>query len=236
MDDSRRPACIRSVLPPSSRPGSSSCRLPAAQRSSSSLVPAMAGAPQAYCFLREQPFPNSSLLAASAISKVPLPVHLLQPSSPSRFLACSVHGRVLLDRTAPDSFSSSCARFPLPLCALLCPCRAPALVAVLQLGFQFQLRVPLQFAQPGRIPCRLHPWLLCAAAILPGARPRPRRRLVAPAPLLLPRRSPRSSSPCLSPSVYCDAWFQLASQILCVAPSSDFAGHRSLTRVPVGVV
>jgi hypothetical protein len=70
------------------------------------------GAPQAFCFPREKPFPNSSLLAASAISKLPLSATCIVSSAsvpPYAPMPSSFPGSVLL--------GSSCAAPPAPLLA-----------------------------------------------------------------------------------------------------------------------
>jgi hypothetical protein len=173
---------------------------------------------------------------ASSLRRALSPARSVPPMACSSLLPCSSAGSRCSHGARWPSFSAGAPLSPLPVPNPVAPPLSPSAVAPCRISALLALRVPLQFAQPGRIPCRLHPWLLRAAAILPGARPRPRRRSVAPAPLLLPHRSPRSLSPCSFPCVCCDARFQLTSQILCVAPNSDFAGRRSLTHVPVGVV
>lgn len=191
--------------------------------------------------------PSQADLVHAALSLLPLPWR--SPGSPRA--QASAHPCACF---FPMASSPILCSFPWPSCAaassslLLCPAihgarlkllparRAPASLRAHRrcLPLLLFLARPLSSAQRARLArCVSNllagapiaaptPWLPCPARLalfLHGAQP--------PFPLLLPHRSPRSSSPCSSPCVCRDARLQLAGQILYVAPSSDFAARTS---------
>jgi hypothetical protein len=118
-----RRVLVATPQPPSSGVVAPDGRLPCrgSLTCASSVFP---GAPQAFCFPREQPFPNSSLLAASAISKLPLPATCIVSNAsvpPYAPMRSSVTGSVLFDSSCVAPLAPLLAARPFPV-----PCATAA--------------------------------------------------------------------------------------------------------------